>query len=67
MLKYELNSIQDCLKHAQEALQESKIQNVEFLEELKSSWSPSYVTNFCMGNSMEIPHGMVDHEIQTDL
>ena len=66
-LKHELNSTQDCLKDAQEALQESKIQNEQLLEELQSSRSPSYVSDFCMDDSRETPHGVVNHEIQTDL
>ena len=66
-LKHELNSAQDCLKDAQEALQESKIQNEQLLEELQSLWSPSCVFDFCMDDSREIPRGVVNHEIQTDL
>ena len=66
-LKHELNSTQDCLKDAQEVLQEYKVQNEKLLEDLQSSWSPTYVFDFCMDDSMKIPHGMVDHEIQTDL
>ena len=66
-LKHELNSTQDWLKDAQEVLQEYKVQNEQLLEEFQISWSPTYVSDFCMDDSMKIPHGMVDHEIQTDL